>query len=361
MAIVILRDLLGPVLLLAAAWIMPSVAKPTVPFGVRVPADRTHDPLITEQRRIYRWWIGTTGSALVLAGLVLSLLVQQVLVPVIIVAALLGVIAPGYLHARLTIRSVKQREGWFQGKRQVAVTDTARHTEPPRFPWLWALPAVLILAATVVYGVVRYPDMPATLLLHFTGAGQPDRTAAKSIGSAFGVVFLQAGLTVLLLAMAYALPRLKPDLDPTRPRRSANQNRRFASGMARTMLLVAACVNLSLAFASWQIWRGATSLAAFPIVLPTLVGAAGLLVFGLRYGQVGNNLPTDEEPANDATERDDDRFWKLGLLYVNCADHAILVPKRFGIGWTLNLGNPIAIGGFVVFLAACLVLPMLAR
>lgn len=42
------------------------------------------------------------------------------------------------------------------------------------------------------------------------------------------------------------------------------------------------------------------------------------------------------------TDRDDDRFWKAGLLYVNRDDPAIVVGARFGVGWMLNFGNPVA-------------------
>jgi uncharacterized membrane protein len=42
------------------------------------------------------------------------------------------------------------------------------------------------------------------------------------------------------------------------------------------------------------------------------------------------------------TDRDDDRFWKAGLLYVNRDDPALVVGARFGVGWMLNLGNPVA-------------------
>jgi uncharacterized membrane protein len=43
-----------------------------------------------------------------------------------------------------------------------------------------------------------------------------------------------------------------------------------------------------------------------------------------------------------AAGRDDDRFWKAGLIYVTRADPAIVVPARIGVSWTLNLGNPAA-------------------
>ncbi len=42
------------------------------------------------------------------------------------------------------------------------------------------------------------------------------------------------------------------------------------------------------------------------------------------------------------TDRDDDRFWKAGLLYVNRDDPAVMVGSRFGAGWTFNVGNPTA-------------------
>jgi uncharacterized membrane protein len=47
---------------------------------------------------------------------------------------------------------------------------------------------------------------------------------------------------------------------------------------------------------------------------------------------------------------DDDRFWKAGFFYVNRRDPALMVPKRFGVGWTINLGHPAGIVIGVVLL-----------
>ena len=59
---------------------------------------------------------------------------------------------------------------------------------------------------------------------------------------------------------------------------------------------------------------------------------------------------------------DDDRYWRGGLLYVNRDDPSVWVPKRVGIGWTMNLGSPggIAVAiGLLVLLALGLALPLL--
>ena len=41
--------------------------------------------------------------------------------------------------------------------------------------------------------------------------------------------------------------------------------------------------------------------------------------------------------------RDDDRNWILGNFYYNKNDPSIFVEKRIGMGWEINLGNPIGL------------------
>jgi uncharacterized membrane protein len=38
--------------------------------------------------------------------------------------------------------------------------------------------------------------------------------------------------------------------------------------------------------------------------------------------------------------RDDDRYWSGGIFYNNPDDPAVFVPKRYGLGWTVNFGHP---------------------
>lgn len=50
----------------------------------------------------------------------------------------------------------------------------------------------------------------------------------------------------------------------------------------------------------------------------------------------------NKDPAN----------WKLGVFYYNRKDSRIFPPKRFGIGWTINFGNPLAIIVFIFLILA---------
>jgi len=63
-----------------------------------------------------------------------------------------------------------------------------------------------------------------------------------------------------------------------------------------------------------------------------------------RTGQGGSRLNGNVRGLALAagTDRDDDRFWKAGLVYVNRDDPALVVGARFGVGWMLNFGKPVA-------------------
>jgi len=69
------------------------------------------------------------------------------------------------------------------------------------------------------------------------------------------------------------------------------------------------------------------------------------------FGQGGTRLVgsagADSRAVAPVGDRTPDKYWKLGLIYINRNDPALFVEKRFGIGYTLNFGHP----GAWVFLA----------
>jgi hypothetical protein len=69
---------------------------------------------------------------------------------------------------------------------------------------------------------------------------------------------------------------------------------------------------------------------------------AELLVFsGLalaRLGQGGDRgVCLDAGPVGDRTP---DKYWKLGIFYFHPEDPAVLIEKRFGLGYTMNFARP---------------------
>jgi uncharacterized membrane protein len=336
-AIVLSSGLSTLLLVLVLALVLPSINSPTVPFGVRVPAQRADDPTVVRQTGIYRWRVVVSGIVAAGVGAVIYSVTGETLLLPLSVLVLVALWYGCFFLANHEIRAAKAAGGWYEGLHQGIAVDTEMRTDPPRFPWLWLAPALIVTLATVVIGVISYPSMPEMLAVHYGAKGVPNRLAAKTVGTAFSLVFVQIGVTVLLVGIAVAIFRTsRPDLDPARPVGSARWHRHYMSLGAKALLGLVAMIDVGMLGSSLLMWTGTvTSWAPLVIVLPVLAAVVVAVVVLAR-----NNRERDEGERTGLTHRDDDKFWRGGLFYINREDPVLFVPRRFGLGWTLNFGNP---------------------
>jgi len=328
-------------LVLVISLVLPSITSPTVPFGVRVPAQYVDDPTVLRQIRIYRWRVLLGGIVAAGIGAASYAVTGETLLLPLTELLLVGVWYGCFFLAHHEIQAAKAAGGWYEGLHQGIAADTTLRTDPPRFPWLWLAPAMIITLATVVIGVIRYPSMPQTLAVHYGANGVPNRLAAKSVGTAFSLVFVQIGATALLVAIAAAIVlRSRSDIDPAHPVASARWHRQYMSLGAKAALGLVAMIDLGMLGSSLLMWTGTvTSWAPLVVVLPILAAVVASVVVLAR-----SNRERDKgEEDTGLTHGDDDKYWRGGLFYINREDHALWLPRRFGLGWTLNFGNPRAV------------------
>ncbi len=303
----------------------PAITRPTVQFGVRIPPERIGAPVLRDQRRAYYRRAGAivvccTAVAVALADHGSWWLPKVVLL--IELAAELGC----FLLARRKIVAVKDAERWFAGLRQTVVADTSWRTDPPRFPVRWLVPALAVIAATAAVGAVRA-----------TGP-------RPVIGIVTGEVYVTALWTGLLLLFF----RARPEVEASDPAASVRRYRRFLGAFARAMMTLVALVDLTLllsALRAWHVYRPGGIGDDLPAV-PFIVGLLVLAAVTVRAGQGGHRLPVATlgaaRAAGAGVDRDDDRFWKCGVIYLNRDDPALMVGARIGVGFSLNVGNPAA-------------------
>ncbi|MEO9029750.1 MAG: DUF5808 domain-containing protein [Ktedonobacteraceae bacterium] len=74
------------------------------------------------------------------------------------------------------------------------------------------------------------------------------------------------------------------------------------------------------------------------VICGILIAVVLILFLPLPRSQRKASTPADRGRTG-VVSRDDDRYW-YGFFYSNPDDPALLVPKRFGLGWTINFGHP---------------------
>jgi uncharacterized membrane protein len=342
----------------------PAVTRPTLQFGVRVPPAHTGAPVIQRERRAY-YWRSAAVAVCCAATAIIFWGSGSWWLPRIILLLEVAADASCVWLARRKIIAVKTAEGWFAGVRQTVVADTSWRTQPQPFPVRWLIPAISVIAATTVLGVIRYPHLPAHLA---TGLATPgSRRVPRSPVRTFAVVIAQLYVTGMWTGLMVLIYRSRPEIDAADPAASLRRYRRLLGGYSRAALTLLALVDLTLLLAALQLWQlyHLQGISAALVLLPTAAGVLILIAVAMRAGRDSVRAASSgQRPGRAAAAgRDDDRFWKAGLVYINRTDPAIMVTARIGVGWTLNLGNPAAwliIAGIIATVAGLAVIRIAA-
>ncbi|WP_328294586.1 DUF1648 domain-containing protein [Kineococcus sp. NBC_00420] len=337
-------------------FLVPVLSAPTLPLGVSVPRARVGDPAVHRAVRRYRGAVAVLSAlALVGAAAAGSVSAGPGVVTVPTYLLLVGGIV-AFVLCRKEIREAKTHGDWYRDV-PVRWAAPASPDDVPRapVPIVWYAVAAALLVATAGFGVLRYPDLPDPFPTHWGGAGEPDAFAAKGFWSVFGPLVVAIGLLALLgvLTRLVHLAPVRLRADEAQPlARAVAAGRTVQDLLAVTAFLVTALV-CTLCVDGWL------HPARLELLVPALVVFGAGLVVATVVTTVGARGPR-EAAATDAV--DDDRHWRGGMLYVNRDDPSLFVPKRVGVGYTINAGHPagraISIGVLVLVLAA-IALPLL--
>ena len=360
---------------------LPAMSRSTLPLGVLVPRSRVADPVVVAAIRRFR--------VIVVVSYVVALVAAALVIPVgpaapALVATLVllaGSIA-GYLLARRSIQAAKLAGGWLDDvpvRISGSVTPDSGNRPQPAFGW-YAAALVLLLAAAAV-GIALYDSLPASIAVHWDSSGQPNRFAEKTVLSVFGPLLIAFGVLALMVGIAFVIrsvPWRRGGGDaPEVAERIAALQAELTQSLLGWIAFVVSAAFAALSVIGWlhdgsnqpSAGIGIVTVALLVVIFVVIGVYALRLVHGTRAARaavpVGGGAAAAPGAARDTVDpRDDDRHWKGGLIYVNSADPALFVPKRFGVGVTINLGHPggMAIGIVtLLLLVAAIALPALLR
>lgn len=255
------------------------------------------------------------------------------------------------LYYRRKVTVLKKKEGWVaQRDEHAAVSGEGDIPKPLSLKWNWLY--VAVIASTALIGFVGYPLMPDMIPMHVDFSGNVTDYEPKSFGVVGFPVFVQTFMAVCFLVRHVMILRSKQPIDPQRPVTSALAYGMFAR--AQTMYLLAVGVLISAAIGllfmlSALDWISLGQVAIVIMVLVVAILVPGVII-SVVYGQSGARMIRRLSESSEILS-DDDSYWKLGIFYWNPQDPSVVLPERFGIGWTFNFARPISwlvIGSFVV-------------
>ena len=290
---------------------------------------------------------------------------NAILAAAIVVAATIPLVASFalMLHYRKRVEAIKREEGWKAERDEtVALIGFEEAPVPPSLAWnVVYVPIVLI---TLAIGLALYPSTPDLVPTNFDFAGNVNQWTPKGPALIAFPLLFEVFMAACFIFSHWMTIRSKKDIDPARPAISAYAYGAFAR--AECILLLVGGSVLTAVLGIMMILMMSEILSMFVtvalIIVATLILVGATIAVSVVYGQSGSRLVKRLEENGDMIA-DNDEHWKAGIFYWNKDDASLILPKRFGVGWTMNWARPAAwliVGGFtlasIAFVAACIFL-----
>lgn len=277
--------------------------------------------------------LGILGSIESKGADVLSwLIIATTLVPIATAFALM-------LHFRKLVQAHKAAQGWHATDAH-AVAFVGPEDFPRPLP-LWVNLAYLpLVAAMVAFAIAHYADFPSQIPMRYNLGGTVVYSTSKNLATVLFPAYLTAFLGIVFTISHFGILRSKKPVDPNAPASSALAYGRFARTQSITLFAGGIFLSTAMGITFYANTLGVLSTEATlaAIMFAAIAFAGAMLAVSWRLGQVGARVGAS--PHNGSMPADNDEHWPLGLVYFNADDPSIVVPKRFGVGWTLNFARP---------------------
>jgi len=232
---------------------------------------------------------------------------------------------------------------------------------------LLALIASLVASLSLVsYAIVSFQSMPDQIptLANLWGFGEA--ITEKSLVSVVLIPSFNLVFAPFFAVMALLVAQAKRSVRSGSGGRSTQAQAPFRVAFSHVFAGTALSTCLVLGVTSLEmikVWQGRTeSLGALAIGGASLVMILylGVSLFRIMWlGQGGARLESGSAEAPLTGALADNARWILGLWYVDRRDPAVVVEARWGIGYTMNLGNRTAQVLLTVLGVALVALPVL--
>ena len=290
---------------------------------------------------------------------------NAILVAAIVATATIPLIASFalMLHYRKKVKAIKREEGW-KAERDGAVAFIGFEEAPAPPSLAWNVVYVPIVLITLALGLALYPSTPDLVPTHIDFAGNVNQWTPKGPALIAFPLLVEVFMAACFIFSHWMTIRSKKDVDPARPAISAYAYGAFARAECILLLVggsvLTAVLGIVMILMMAEILSMLVTIAL--IIVATLIFVGATIAISVVYGQSGSRLVKRLDASGDIIA-DNDEHWKAGIFYFNKDDASLILPKRFGVGWTMNWARPAAwliVGGFtlasIAFVAVCIFL-----
>ena len=244
-------------------------------------------------------------------------------------------------------------QGLSQDKRKIIAVDNNEGKADLRKIMAIAYGASLLLIIGVsIFLYINYDKIGDKIIMQTDFEGKATRISDKTYLN----VFYPGLISLVSLAMFYFINlmviKVRPRISKENPEKSLENNRKAKKAWTYYLGLNAFVMTLLFEIGVNYLALKNTSLPLYILTgLTILLSIGGVIYLGIKVGTDGSRL----DKMEDFSFEEDDKYWILGAgFYNNPEDPALFVPKRVGVGYTINIGRPL--GKFILILTLAILI-----
>lgn len=337
--------------------VFPRISRKGLMFGTYLGEERAEG---SARRQLLRAWDGSCALVMLfslIVGWSIGLSGRWIQGNLIGTAVLLLSFIPVYVRTHRKARGLASPDA----ERQAAKSSAPLQVDETRGDRFAALALALCVAAAlalVAHATLAFQAMPDRIPTLGNVFGYGEELTEKSLVPVLLVPSFNLVFAPFFALIALLIARAKRSVRGGSGGRSDQAQDTFRVAMSHFFAGTGLFLCLFLGVASWEmikVWQGlADSIGlSLGIVAGVTILYMGVSLFRvMSMGQGGARLESGSAEAPLTGGLADDARWLLGVWYVNPADPAVMVETRFGIGYTMNLGNRVAQVLLTAFLLA---------
>ena len=201
-----------------------------------------------------------------------------------------------------------------------------------RYSLLHLIP-LIVITIVVVYALANYNSIPDVIPTHWGASGNADAFADKSFIKILAIVGMMIGLGVVIYISSISSLKTRAKLSINSIDNSKKAHLHYLNMFGFTFLILN--IGCEVLFIDILIATINTSSVNPLILWPTTIIIILTAIYQIYLYYKSPNKSKNAVYSID----DDDSLWIFGCIYNNPDDPSLFVNKRFGAGWTVNIGT----------------------
>lgn len=337
--------------------VTPFLMKKGECFAVTIPESAVNDPVLRGYKRAYTIIMLIATALFTVVCIYLGATNNGKSLLVFFVVTILLLCLGGYglmLFYRQKVVRYKKQQNWI-AESQEAVAALSDEEVPGPISIKWNLLQIPIILITLLIGIIGYSQIPDQVVMQVDFEGNPTNIVDKSPFVVLFPVLVQLFMAGAVAFSHWTITRSKREVNSAAPATSALAYGLFAHAQSICHVSMGLLMNFAFIMIPLSFMNVVSiELAACIVLILALIVVFVMMGISIVFGQGGSRLFLRMEAAGGMVA-DNDTYWKLGIFYWNPDDSNLFLPKRFGVGWTVNFARPMVwllIGGFTLVTVA---------